>query len=131
MSIADNGQMKPFCRACQAIPALGYCTLSGCPMVPPSAPKGCPTCGVPEPDALVWCSEADCGCGLGDKCPDPPPSLTARSLVAQALVALQAMRRAFGDRMTRRALGGHNEQQQRAILAASAVIAKAVREAGR
>ena len=47
------------------------------------------------------------------------------AVLADLLEALKAMRRAFGDPMTRRALGGHNERQQEAILKASAVISKA------
>lgn len=47
------------------------------------------------------------------------------AVVAELLAALKAMRRAFGDPMTRRALGGHNECQQEAILTASALIRKA------
>jgi len=43
----------------------------------------------------------------------------------EMLEALKGLKASFGDPMTRRALGGHNERQQAAILAASAVIAKA------
>ena len=31
-ALTEDGRMKPFCRACQAIPAHGYCNLKGCPM---------------------------------------------------------------------------------------------------
>lgn len=30
---SDAAPLKPFCHACQAIPAHGYCRLPGCPMV--------------------------------------------------------------------------------------------------
>lgn len=49
---------------------------------------------------------------------------------ADLLDALVEMRRAFCDPMTRRALGGHNEQQMSATLKATAAIAKATGEAG-
>lgn len=122
-------------------------------------------------------NKKDCGCGLGDKCPDPPQSWASQTVVYgderdellsliraeypevtglpecppedmkkgafeddrrlqteidraltspdknDLLEACKAMKEAFGDPMTRRALGGHNEFQQRAILAASAAIA--------
>lgn len=48
-----------------------------------------------------------------------------RVVATELLSALRAMRRAFCDPMTRRALGGHNEEQMTATLAASAAIAKA------
>ena len=41
------------------------------------------------------------------------------------LEALADMKRVFGDPVTRRALGGHNERQQLAILSASSAIARA------
>lgn len=41
------------------------------------------------------------------------------------LEAVRALKAAFGDPVTRRALGGHNERQMVAILSASAAIARA------
>lgn len=32
------GKMKPFCKACQAIPKHGYCNMQGCPMPRPQQP---------------------------------------------------------------------------------------------
>lgn len=31
-------KMKPFCKACQAIPTHGYCNMAGCPMPRPQQP---------------------------------------------------------------------------------------------
>lgn len=41
------------------------------------------------------------------------------------LESVRALKAAFGDPMTRRALGGHNERQMEAILSASAAITRA------
>lgn len=43
----------------------------------------------------------------------------------ELLEAVQSLKKAFGDPITRRALGGHSEQQQIAILNASAAISRA------
>jgi len=33
-------RLNPFCSACEAIPAYGYCNLKGCPMTPPDPRAG-------------------------------------------------------------------------------------------
>lgn len=38
----DVPRMKPFCHACQANPAHGYCLLKGCPMRPGRDDAGAP-----------------------------------------------------------------------------------------
>lgn len=38
-AIGEGGAMKPFCRACLAIPTHGYCNMNGCPMPHPQAER--------------------------------------------------------------------------------------------
>lgn len=94
-----------------------------------------PGCPMPKPkrgDLEVAAREFLSDWRKGDFC---LPSLAARDAEAIEMALLRApqesdlfeacraLKSAFGDPMTRRALGGHNEAQQEAVLKASAAIA--------
>lgn len=49
-------------------------------------------------------------------------SLYGREVIEALTDACRGLKSAFGDPMTRRALGGHNEDQQAAILNATSIL---------
>lgn len=80
----------------------------------------------------VWQIDADSHAVCTTQfCYAPNTEANARLIAAapDLLEAVQKLKMAFGDPMTRRALGGHNEAQMTATLAAAAAIARATGDA--
>lgn len=73
-----------FCRTCQACPRYGFCALPECPTRPSYHEAVVQIMkhgksrgeewwkGLAMLEAAVSPEEEDCGCGLGEECPDSP-----------------------------------------------------------